>query len=87
METKEIKISEETKDIYMLYQELREILEKVSNWYEKEYGCKDDNKANDIIMSNFYDKLTESFDTADSFVLNLFMDRVRENTCLENGIL
>ena len=87
METKEIKISEGTKEIYTLYGELNEVLHKVGDWYEKAHGCKDDKKANDIIMSNFYDKLTEAFGTADRFVLNLFMDRVRENACLEDGIL
>ncbi len=38
-------------------------------------------------MSKFYDKLTESFDTADSFVLGPFTDMMVENTCTENGIM
>ena len=44
-------------------------------------------KGNDITMSKFYDKLTESFDTADSFVLGPFTDMMVENTCTENGIM
>lgn len=87
METKEIKLTERTKEIYILYRELGTYLNKVSDWYEKEFGYPENKDVNMKIMGDFNDNLTEAFSKGDSFIMELFKARVCETICDKDCIL
>lgn len=84
MENKDItartlKVSEETKDIYMLNRELRQVQDKLENWYEIMYGCKDDKDANKRIMGEYNDRADAAFKQAFDF-----LDGLMEGCIIEN---
>ena len=87
METIDVKVTDRTKEIYMLYRELGDFLSKVSDWYEKEFGCPENKDANMKIMGDFSDRLTEAFSDGDSFILELFKERVCETIYDKDYIL
>ena len=87
METIDVKVTDRTKEIYTLYRELGHFLEKVSDWYEKEFGCPENKDVNMKIMGDFCDKLTEAFSKGDSFIMELFKARVCDTICDKDCIL
>ena len=91
METKNVNItitvSEETKEMYEIHNELRNLWDKVDGWYEKYHASYDSQEANDRIMEHFYDKSCEAFGKAETLVISLIKDTVESNIMEGKGVL
>lgn len=84
---KTLTVSEETKDIYMLNRELRQVQDKLEKWYEGIYGYLDNKEANMRIMGEYNDKADAAFKQAFDFLDELMEGRIIENLYSEGWVL
>lgn len=87
METKEFKLSEGTRRIAELYMTQSDLLNKIADWYEEEYGSKDNEELNDSIMSNFWDKLYGKASDFLSYLLKLYAESATEHLLSNDGLI
>lgn len=70
-------VSEATKEIYELHEELMTLRDRVDSWHQKEYG----------ISPDFYEKLALGFNAVDNFIMGLLVDIIKDNVYNETRLL
>lgn len=70
-------VSEATREIYELHEQLITLRDRVDSWHQKEYG----------FSSDFYEKLALGFDAVDNFIMGLLVDIIKDNVYNEKGLL
>ena len=70
-------VSEATKEIYELHEELMTLRDKVYSWHEKIY----------IHSTDFNKRLARGFNAADDFIMSLLVGSIKDNVYNETRLL